>query len=240
MYVQRSYRNFDTNQTLVPFCVVLRETDLYIKARTRLEQEALHLLKTARREVERYIYHHPVFKTSLTPLPQDLLASPMVQTMLQAAAFCGVGPMAAVAGAIAEHVGKGLLELSPEVIVENGGDIFIQTNETALIEIFAGASPLSQKLALSIKASQMPLGVCTSSGTVGPSLSFGQADAATILSPCATLADAAATAVGNVIHGKQDIPRALEKAQSIPGVSGALIIVGEHLGAWGDVELVGL
>ncbi|HOC39050.1 MAG TPA: UPF0280 family protein, partial [Thermodesulfobacteriota bacterium] len=198
----------------------------------------LHLLKTARREVERYIYHHPVFKTSLTPLPQDLLASPMVQTMLQAAAFCGVGPMAAVAGAIAEHVGKGLLELSPEVIVENGGDIFIQTNETALIEIFAGASPLSQKLALSIKASQMPLGVCTSSGTVGPSLSFGQADAATILSPCATLADAAATAVGNVIHGKQDIPRALEKAQSIPGVSGALIIVGEHLGVWGDVELV--
>ncbi|MBP1711906.1 MAG: hypothetical protein H6Q42_109 [Deltaproteobacteria bacterium] len=146
-------------------------------------------------------------------------------------------PMAAVAGAMAEFVGRDLLGESPEVIVENGGDLFIQLSRELKIAIFAGPSPLSMRVGLKISESAKGLGVCTSSGTVGPSLSFGRADAVCILSPSAALADAAATAVGNVVKSAGDLTTGLETAQSIEGVTGAVLIVGEKMGAWGKVEL---
>ena len=84
------------------------------------------------------------------------------------------------------------------------------------------------------------MGICTSSATVGHSLSLGAADAAVILANSAALADAVATRVGNRIQQKGDIPAALELAQSIPGVTGALVVLGGDLGAWGDLEMVDL
>jgi hypothetical protein len=85
---------------------------------------------------------------------------------------------------------------------------------------------------------ERPLGLCTSSGTVGPSLSFGKADAAIVLANSAALADAAASALGNRVQSAEDIQPALEYLQTIPGVLGGAAIIGEHLGAWGEVELV--
>lgn len=239
-YTDRTYRHLSQNGRLLPFRVALGETDLFIKARTRAVDTAKALVADSRADIENYIATHPRFATTLTPMPFDETAPPIVKEMLAAASEAGVGPMAAVAGAIAESVGRGLLGDSPEVIVENGGDIFLCTMEPALIEIFAGPSPLSLTVGLKIDPRQMPLGVCTSSRSVGPSLSFGKADAVTILSPSAALADAVATAVGNVVKKHDDIQFGLKLAARFQGVHGALVIVHDRLGAWGELEVVKL
>jgi ApbE superfamily uncharacterized protein (UPF0280 family) len=157
--------------------------------------------------------------------------------MISASRAAGVGPMASVAGAIAEHVGRQLLLKSFNVIVENGGDIFLNMKEDISIGIFAGQSPLSGRIALRIPAGQSPLGICTSSGTVGHSLSFGIADAVCIKSSSAALADAAATAAGNLIRSKSDMRKGLDRAMSIRGVLGVLIVTGDTLAVKGDMEL---
>jgi len=145
--------------------------------------------------------------------------------------------MAAVAGAIAEFVGNELLSLSPEVIVENGGDIFLKSQKKRMIGIYAGKSPLTGQICLEIRGENTPLGICTSSGTVGPSLSYGRADAVIVLSPSATLADAAATAIGNLIDQPSDIPNGIEMAKSMEGLRGVMIIQGDQIGLWGEVTL---
>jgi ApbE superfamily uncharacterized protein (UPF0280 family) len=157
--------------------------------------------------------------------------------MCEAAQKASVGPMAAVAGAIAEMTGYELLKYSDEVIVENGGDIFIKTGTARKIGIYAGNSPLSEKLALRILPEQTPAGVCTSSGTVGHSLSFGKADAVVIISRDTFLADAVATSTGNKVKTTDDIEYALNYASKIAGILGTVIIIGDKIGAWGDIEL---
>ena len=130
--------------------------------------------------------------------------------MAQVGQQTGVGPMAAVAGAMAELIGKKLLDYSPEVIVENGGDIFMKISRRRRIGIFAGNSPFTDKLALELEPEETPLGICTSSGTVGPSLSLGTTDATIVASTSAALADAAATAVGNLVKTADDLQGALD------------------------------
>ena len=144
-----------------------------------------------------------------------------------------------VAGAIAEGVGRELLRLSPEIIIENGGDIFISATRKTTISIYAGDSPLSLKIGLSIPpATDGPRSLCTSSGTVGHSLSLGKADAVSVLSPSCALADAAATAVANRIQSAKDIQSAIEWGRRIPGIDGLVVVMGQDLGAWGQVEIV--
>jgi hypothetical protein len=148
--------------------------------------------------------------------------------------------MAAVAGAVAEFVGKSLLEYSSEVIVENGGDIFACVSENLTVEIFAGKSSLSGKIGIRLDPSHMPAGICTSSGTVGPSLSFGKADAVTVVSPSAAFADAVATCIGNMIRTEDDIQLGLKRGETFSEVKGVVIIAGTKMGVYGDLELVKL
>ncbi len=237
-YRERRYRYSLRHERLVAFEVAVKETDLFILADSGLATLAERVIYEVRGPLEGYIAHHPEFLRSLVPLPDDRLAPPIVREMLAAGRTCGVGPMAAVAGAIAEAVGRALLEESREVVVENGGDCFLRVESPLQMGIFAGPSVLSEKLALRIKPEQTPLGVCTSSGTVGPSLSFGRADAVTVISPSAAVADAAATRIGNQVKKPGDINRALAVAPEMEGVLGAVIIMGDRVGAWGDVELV--
>lgn len=236
-YQERSYRNLLPDDGFFSFQVTVKETDLYIKAIQDLREIARQAIIHHRFQLEQYIAKHPEFFRSLVPLPPDEFAPPIVRDMLQAAHSAGVGPMAAVAGAMAESVGKDLLANSAEVIVENGGDIFIHSARELKVGIFAGKSPLNFRVGLKIPGANHGWGVCTSSGTVGPSLSFGRADAACVLAPSAALADAAATAIGNLVSSSADLPQGLEKAQTIPGLTGVVIIIGDKLGAWGDVEL---
>jgi len=223
---------------LVSFKVAVQETDLMILAESDLTKLTEEIIYRVRGPLEGYIARHPEFLRSLTPLPYDKLAPPVVKEMLAAAETCGTGPMAAVAGAIAEQVGLALLRESGEVVVENGGDCFIKVNSAVQISIFAGRSKFSNTLALKIDPERTPLGVCTSSGSVGHSLSFGVADAVAVISASAALADAAATMTCNRVKGEKDIHKAIAFAQQIEGVLGVVVIVGEQIGAWGDVELV--
>ena len=218
--------------------MAVKETDLYILAQRVLEQEAREAIIQLRQQLEQYIRANPLFQTSLVPLPADPRAPRIVKEMLAASQTVGVGPMAGVAGAMAAFVGAALLTFTPEVVVENGGDIFLKTSAVRTIGIFAGASPLSMQVGSGVPPERQPLGVCPSSATVGPSLSLGRADAVCVISPSATLADAAATALGNMVQGKGDIERALETGPKIAGIEGVVIIVGDALGAWGEYELV--
>jgi uncharacterized protein len=223
----------------VAFQTRYRETDLWIRARKPLEKEALEAVLNCRRQLEEYISHFPDFLNSLNPLPEDPLAPPLVRQMLHAAQQAGVGPMASVAGAIAQSVGVALSPLTPAIIIENGGDCYLNLQQDVKVGIFAGpVSPFTGKIALRFTADRFPLGICTSSGTVGPSLSFGKADAVTIVSRDAALADAAATALGNLVKTPHEINKALERAPKIPLIEGALIIAEDKIGIWGNLELV--
>jgi hypothetical protein len=237
-YQERSYRNLLQDQGLVSFQVTVKETDLYIKAAQDLGEKARHSVIRHRYQLEQYIFRHPEFLRSLVPLAADEFAPPIVRDMIRAAQYAGVGPMAAIAGAMAEFVGKDLLGESTEIMVENGGDIFIHASKESKVGIFAGSSPLSFRVGLRVPAADHGWGVCTSSGTVGPSLSFGGADAVCVLSPSASLADAAATAVGNRVGSSANLSKGLEEAKTIEGLTGVVIIMGDKLGAWGEVELI--
>src|SRR3972149_6675538 len=195
------YRRLVIGGDLFSFEVTVKETDLYVRAVRNLKTKTERLVRKYRSQVEGYIDRHPEFSRSLTPLRAAGDSPAIVKAMLEAGSRAGVGPMAAVAGAIAEFVGTELLRYSPEVIVENGGDIYLKSTKTRVVGIFAGDSPLSGKIGLEIVPEDTPIGICTSSGTVGHSLSLGKADAVVVLSPSATLADAAATATGNLVRG---------------------------------------
>jgi hypothetical protein len=218
MYQPRTYRNESKDSGLVSFTVAVKETDLYIRAVRDLTPEAQAAIHEVRSPLEEYIREHPLFLHSLAPVAVESGAAEIVRIMAEAARLAKVGPMAAVAGAVAELVGRKLLAFSPEVIVENGGDIFLKVNSKRQIGIYAGKSMFTGKLAIEVEPGQTPLGVCTSSGTVGPSLSLGLADAAVVLAPSAALADAAATAVGNMVKSEQDIDAAIEHGKQIRGI----------------------
>jgi ApbE superfamily uncharacterized protein (UPF0280 family) len=237
---ERHYRSWLARDGLVPFRVTVKETDLYILARTSLEREAYDAVINLRHQLEEYIKANPLFQTSLVPFPDDPRAPRIVKEMLAASQKAGVGPMAGVAGAMAEFVGRELLGKTPEVVVENGGDIFMQSSTERKIGLFAGESALNMKVGVRVPPEKTPVGICTSSGTVGHSTSFGKADAVCVISPSAALADAAATALGNRVQGKGDIERVLEEGRTISGVEGMVIIVDDALGAWGEYELVKL
>jgi ApbE superfamily uncharacterized protein (UPF0280 family) len=237
-YKPRFYRFWSQDKDLVSFNVTVKETDLFVRARRNLRKKALDTVLKQRALLEGYIKRHPGFVTALEPFAVSIDAPFIVKEMAETSARVGVGPMAAVAGAIAEVVGSELLKFSSEVIVENGGDIFLCLKQTRRIGIYAGNSPLSGKLALEIKPQDTPSGVCTSSGTVGHSLSFGKADAAIVLSPSAALADAAATAVGNLVKTAEDMPRVIEFVREVAGITGIAVIIGDKMAAWGKISLV--
>lgn len=239
-YTTRTYRRKVRTRGLVSFNVAVKETDLWVSAARDLADATRDLIFDCRHQIETYIRSHPDFVSSLAPYDHDSYAPPLVKEMIEATGRVGVGPMASVAGAIAQHVGRGLLELSDQVIVENGGDIYLNAKRPLTVAVFAGTSPLSEKFGLKIPAARMPLGVCSSSGTVGHSLSLGAADAVCLLSRSAALADGAATALGNRIKKKRDLSLAAEWTREVQGILGGLIILGESMASWGAIELVEL
>ncbi|NQT45865.1 MAG: UPF0280 family protein [Candidatus Omnitrophica bacterium] len=237
-YEERTYRDWVGCDDLVGFQAVVGETDLSIFAESALKQLAIESIKRYRGEIEDYIKFDPQFKDSLVPIDLNRPAPEIVEEMVIASKKAGVGPMAAIAGAVAEFVGRDLLKRSDQIIVENGGDIFIKVSRERKLGVFAGESPLSGKISFKITPDMTPCGICASSGTVGHSLSFGKADAAIIFAKDAIFADAVATATGNVVKCSDDIEKGIEFAKSIEGVFGVCIIVGERIGNWGKIELI--
>jgi len=236
-YQERFYRGWSKDSDLIAQEVIIKETDLFIFAEKDIKSIAEEIVKKYRVQIEDYIKHRPEFMTNLEPIDQDPEADDIIKEMIRTTKLAGVGPMASVAGAIAEFTGKELLAHSKQNIIENGGDIFIKSDKIRTVAVYAGDSPLSNKIFIKIKPEDTPIGVCTSSGTVGHSLSFGKADACVIITKSAILADAVATATCNRIKEKKDIAPSLEFAISIKGVKGVVAILGKDLGSIGDIEL---
>ncbi len=189
-----------------------------------------------RRILENYIGRHPDFRKSLEPL--DLLAGApeVAQSMARAARLVGVGPMAAVAGAMAQCAGQAALDAGArEVIVDNGGDIYICAVEPVIIGLKTGTTDLADRLAFSLQADDTPISICSSSGKMGHSMSLGECDLATVVARDTALADAAATQAANLVRNVDDIDPALENIAGIEGVDGVMIIKNSRVGLAGKL-----
>jgi uncharacterized protein len=239
-FKKRSYRRHIRSKKLISFEIKIQQTDLHILASADIRTEVRELIFQYRSHLESYLNTHPNFRNSLSPQPNDPLAPPIIKKMLAAGKSCEVGPMAAVAGAIAEMVGETILGQGKcsELIIENGGDIFLAREKDIISSIFAGNSPISNQIGIKIPKEIMPTGLCTSSGTVGHSLSLGDADSVTVLAKSTALADAAATRLGNEMKPGISIDSVLNLGMSFAGVDGIVIIVGEKFGACGKIELI--
>lgn len=234
------YRKLINAKGLLRSAVIEKESDLLVLADKALTTPAHETLKKVRKDLEEYIAKNPKFEKSFKPIIVSPFAPKIIRTMAWAAKKADVGPMASVAGAVAESVGKSLLKHSKEVIVENGGDIFLKITKPRRIGVYAGRSPFSEKIAIEISPENTPLGICTSAGTVGHSVSFGAADAVLVTAKSTTLADAAATAIGNVVKDEETIEDGLKIAKKIKGLHGVLIIKNDKMGAWGTLKIVSL
>jgi uncharacterized protein len=238
-YKKRSYRNWVRGSGLRRARITVQETDLEISSDSPVDRAyCIARARLYRLQIQAYIARDERFLTSLKPIVIERGASSIVRDMAKAARSANVGPMAAVAGAIAQYLGRDLLKKGcRDVIIENGGDIFLRTSRRVSVGIFAGDSKLSGRLRLQIEPSPRALGICTSSGTVGHSLSFGKADAVVIVATTAVLADAVATATANRVQTAGDFNAAIRFARSVRGVTGALIIVNNAVATWGRIVL---
>ncbi len=237
VYIKRNYRNKVSSSGLTGYNVILKETDLFVSTKSDLKERVLLSLSKHRDILEKYINKNPGFKTAMEPVDIDDKMSGLVKKMVEGSLRAGVGPMAAVAGVLAEAVGLDLMEYSKEVIVENGGDIFLKVCKERTVAVFAGESPFNMKLGIKIDEEMTPLNICTSSGTVGHSISYGNADAVVCISKDGSTADASATAVGNVVIDRKDVDEGLEFARKIDGIDGCLVIYGDKMGVVGNIEI---
>lgn len=233
-YQPRFYRSYHKSNSLKSYQITIEQSDLYIASTNLTDKLAVTALQDAREIIQSYIIKNPNFLSSLKPvnLSSDI---PLISWMLNASKVCSVGPMAAVAGSVSRFVGEALLKENDEVIVENGGDIFMSSNVARNILVYAGNSPVSMKMAIEIP--EGTYGMCTSAGKVGPSLSFGQADAAIVLSKDCSLSDAAATQLGNFIKNESDIESAVNRIISLPNILGAMAISNDKIAAAGQITL---
>jgi len=234
---EHAYRKRVHPRGLISFRVLIKETDLLVSSSKDLGKQTTEMVHHYRRQLEDYIESKPDFLSTLLPYPDDPFAPEIIKEMISATRMFEVGPMAAVAGVIAQLVGRDLLKHTEEVIVENGGDIFLKTKRPATVSIFAGSSVLSDKVGVVIYPEQMPTGICTSSATVGHSLSLGAADAVCIMANKASIADAAATALGNRIKNRFKLKREIDSIKESKDIKGGVVIIGKTMATWGEIEL---
>lgn len=230
------YRQLTSTCDMVSFNVRVKQTDLRISAASDLTEAAYAVVRQARAELEAYIARHEAFLTSLEPVAPLTDAPQIALRMIAASRRAGVGPMAAVAGTIAEHVGREVASQSEEIIVENGGDIWLRSHKVRHFTVLAENTELGG-VRFAVAPQPDGVGIATSAGTIGPSLSLGRADAMMIMADTAAYADALATAVGNAVHAATDIPSALQMARAY-GARAAVVMADGALGAFGEIELL--
>lgn len=244
MIEERKYRKQFSQERFRSFTVNYKETDLWVGVdpvsfRQEMQQDAFLKVKELRHQMEQYLLSDPIYGKTFEPCVVKPNAPAIVKMMADAAQRAGVGPMAGVAGAFAEETGRFLMDKYSirELVIENGGDIFLKVENPIILLIYAGNSVLSEKIAIEIPAGETPLGVCTSSGTVGPSISLGKADAAMIVCRNTALADALATTFGNMVKTAEDIQQAIDKTQQFAEILSAVIICRDKIGIRGKFEM---
>ncbi len=256
-YEERFYRKYHNNLNQLKFIVCVEETDLLIIMDdvddiSILKQLIKCMVLEIRKKIISFSKIDPEFLTALKPIiispeiiesqkkGQDIIINKnIIKMMYDGSITCNVGPMATVAGVTAQVIVESLISKygNINIIIENGGDIFMNTLVAKKVSVYAGNSSLSNKLALLIQPEDTPISICTSSGTIGHSLSFGKADAVVVVSKQSAIADGAATYLCNQIQSAKDINKTLSLAKSINGVIGVIIIVGEQMGIVGDINI---
>lgn len=243
-YENRTYRTQFNTARFKSFEIKYLETDLWIgidaaSFKEEMKEIALSKVKDLRTKLDAYILEEPFFKKSLKPFQPSEIAPVEAKEMAAATEKAGVGPMAAVAGLFAREVGETLLQnfSVEEMVIENGGDIFVMLKNELVLSVFAGESPLSERIGLVIPPEKSKLGICTSAGTVGPSLSFGKADAVVVICEDVLLADAFATAFGNKVKSPNDVEKVINQSEKYPGVLSLLIICEDKIGIRGEYEM---
>ena len=236
-YADRFYRSFNESERWTSFRVRVETSDLYIRAGKDLAGPAQELVTNLRNRIREHIERQESFLTSFEPVERLPGCAEIIDRMYDASEQTGTGPMAAVAGAIAEVVGRGLMAESREVIVENGGDVWLSVLEPVKISIFTEGRYFKDRVTVLVRPDNTPCGICTSSGKTGPSISFGRADSATVVSPDAAFADAAATGACNLVKDDTSLDRAIDYCFSMKKTSGAVIIFRDKMALRGDIEL---
>jgi len=242
---KRRYRELFKSKDLVGFRVNQKETDVYVAVDSRKKEnlksiitKTERLIRDYRRDIEDYIRNYPLFEVSFRPVAVDSDAPEIIKEMARTALLANVGPFASVAGAIAGAVGRKLSEEISDVIIENGGDVFMKTTKPRKVGIYSDSDEISNRIGLEVHPTDTPLGICASSGTQGHSFSFGRADVAVAVSNSTALADACATAMGNLIMESRDITKGIDFAKSIEGIKGVVIVKDGQIGFWGDIRII--
>lgn len=246
VYEPRTYRETMKTNNSESFVVIHKETDLSIQLQPKkdvplsvLKSLSTDVVKDSRELLERYIKANPIFGSSLVPLDVEADTPPIANKMAEAGHAWNVGPMAAVAGAFSQTVAEALHPYAKKVMIENGGDLFIINDHPTKIGLHAGDhSPFTGKVTLEVEAAPFGVSVCTSSGTVGHSTSFGKADAVVTVAESAYVADAAATGLANLVQSEYDIDSTIEIASKSGKLKAIVIAIGDKIGIWGDIKLV--
>jgi len=236
MYEERFYRN----QIISKFKIEIsyKESDLLICSDKKIAKEkAQSILVKYYDKIEKYITKNPRFLTSLSPLENDWSAPLIIEEMLKSSKNTRVGPFSAVAGAIAKYVGEELLDYSPELIIENGGDIFLKINQDKIIGVYLGEKFKINNLNLKIKKRSQAFGIASSSSALGHSLNFGKADLVSVVAKDAIVADGFATAISNRIKKIKDIDKILIEVKDSLPIEGLLVAFDKKIFLWGDLEL---
>jgi ApbE superfamily uncharacterized protein (UPF0280 family) len=231
------------------FQVVVEQTDLWIVANQDLSDSIQTFVHELRGRLKAYMLLHPEFGPSLTPVAVGEGAPALVQEMAHAGQLCNVGPMAAVAGAIAQATAERFAPLSPDLLVENGGDTYLFSTRERVVGLLP--DPQNEAaLGVRIPASGFPTSLCASSSTIGHSLSLGHGELLVTRSPNGAFADAAATALLNLLKHKRDLDAMLARARELavprPGARPGHYLQGvlaQHRGSlavWGEMELATL
>jgi ApbE superfamily uncharacterized protein (UPF0280 family) len=233
----RTYRASHHDQ-LVSFQLVIEETDLWVAAREDLGQPMADHVRFLRGQIKSYAAIHPEFLTSLEPLEAEARAPEIIRRMCRAGQKTGVGPMAAVAGTMAQMLAEKFRDASADLIVENGGDTYLFSTKDRHIGIL-NMPDQAVRLCVPVAASEFPCSFCASSATIGHSLSFGKADLVVVRAADASLADAAATALANALTGAEAMDAVLAKAQDWEalGLEGVFTQCEGKIGVWGKMQL---
>jgi ApbE superfamily uncharacterized protein (UPF0280 family) len=220
---RRTYRTFTHHEAVLRICC--DKFDVIVAEIVR-----------QRRILEEYIARDPEFKSTLEPIDLRADAPEVARRMAWAARRAGVGPMAAVAGAMAQLAAEAALAAgAEEAIVDNGGDIYLKAVEPVLVALGTGTAKLADRLAFSVQPQETPISICSSSGKMGHSMSFGLCDLATIEAKDTALADAAATQAGNLVKTVDDVDVALERILRIEGVDGVMLVKDDRVGLAGHL-----
>jgi len=238
LYIDRSiYRKNISVKGKYCYRLKYKYTDLFITSNRDILKELKSPVLSFYNEIEKVILDEPVFERSLVPVEIKSYYSPLIKKMCRAARMFGVGPMAAIAGAVCDRLAESIAQSCKFLMIENGGDIFIKSTMRVKVGLYSSNSYFSDKLNIEFNAEQTPCGICSSSGSMGHSLSLGRSDLVTIMSDSTILADAAATAVANSIKDQTDIEKAISQYKKNKEIKGMVIIKGDRIGIWGAMQL---